>query len=127
MGVTKEQVLAALRSVKYPGFTRDIVSFGIVRDTQIEGGKVRIGIELGPGNPAVSSLIEKEARAVVLALEGVTSVEVRIAAGSTPPGARPAGTPAPAPPQATVRAYLLGRAAGVLLRPASLPPVDSAR
>ena len=32
---TPDQVLDALRQVPYPGFSRDIVSFGIVRDVQV--------------------------------------------------------------------------------------------
>jgi len=31
MGVTQEQIKNALKSVKYPGFSRDIVSFGLVK------------------------------------------------------------------------------------------------
>src|SRR5207302_1824385 len=33
MSISDEQVTAALKSVKYPGFTRDIVSFGLVKST----------------------------------------------------------------------------------------------
>src|SRR5262245_18527831 len=40
--VTPAQVLEALRQVPYPGFTRDIVSFGIVRDVQVGGFGIRI-------------------------------------------------------------------------------------
>ena len=29
------EILAELRKVKYPGFTRDIVSFGIVKDIEV--------------------------------------------------------------------------------------------
>jgi len=32
MGVTQEQIKNALKSVKYPGFSRDIVSFGLVKE-----------------------------------------------------------------------------------------------
>ena len=31
MSISEEQVKNALKSVKYPGFTRDIVSFGLVK------------------------------------------------------------------------------------------------
>ena len=37
MATTAKDVLEALKQVKYPGFSRDIVSFGIVRDIEVGG------------------------------------------------------------------------------------------
>ena len=34
---TPQEVLERLRAVPYPGFTRDIVSFGLVKDVEIGG------------------------------------------------------------------------------------------
>ena len=85
MPVTEAEVIRALSGVRYPGFTRDIVTFGIVKDLTIDGGAVAFRIELGAGNKAVAGTIEREARAAVAALEGVTSVAVRFDAGTTPP------------------------------------------
>ena len=42
--LTSDSVLAQLRGVKYPGYTRDIVSFGMVKDVQIEGTRVTVHI-----------------------------------------------------------------------------------
>ena len=92
MTVTPEDVLQALSRVKYPGFTRDLVAFGVVRDLTVTGGNVAFAIELGPGNPAVAGTIEREARAAVSAIPGVTSVAIRV------------GGPAGAPPRAAVSA-----------------------
>lgn len=78
MAPEREHVLGALRGVRYPGFSRDIVSFGIVRRIEIEGDRVRIEIDLGAGNPAVSDPIRTEAAAAVERLPGVASVEVSI-------------------------------------------------
>jgi ATP-binding protein involved in chromosome partitioning len=91
MPVTEADVLKALSRVAYPGFTRDIVTFGIVKDLVVADGVVSFRIELGPGNPAVSGTIERDARAVLLALPGVTSVAIRIphAAPAPAPGAIP--------------------------------------
>ena len=36
----------ALSSVKYPGFTRDIVSFGLVKSIQIDTGDVKVQLAL---------------------------------------------------------------------------------
>lgn len=40
--LTPEAVRDALRQVKYPGFSRDIVSFGIVKDLEAAAGMVRL-------------------------------------------------------------------------------------
>jgi ATP-binding protein involved in chromosome partitioning len=42
--LTSELVLAQLRGVKYPGYSRDIVSFGMVKDVQIDGTRVSVRI-----------------------------------------------------------------------------------
>jgi hypothetical protein len=35
--LTQETVLDRLKSVKYPGFSRDIVSFGLVKAVSVDG------------------------------------------------------------------------------------------
>ena len=39
---TEDQVHEALKQVKYPGFTRDIVSFGIVKRIAVSGNDVAV-------------------------------------------------------------------------------------
>ena len=107
MPLGSEAVLAALARVRYPGFTRDIVSFGVVKDLRVTEDEVAFRLELGPGNPAVGAAIEREARAAVESLPGVRSVAIRIggaaapvAAGAPLPmaGAPASGGPAPSGP-----------------------------
>ena len=43
---SKEFLFDLLKDVTYPGFTRDIISFGIVKDLSIEDKKVTIVLEL---------------------------------------------------------------------------------
>jgi len=38
--ILESSVMEALRTVKYPGYSRDIVSFGLVKGVQIDGGAV---------------------------------------------------------------------------------------
>ena len=95
MSVGPDDVLRALSAVRYPGFTRDIVSFGVVKDLRVDGGNVAFRIELGPGNPAIAGTIERDARAAVEALPGVASVAIRTTASGAPPTAAPGRPPAP--------------------------------
>ena len=91
--LTEESVLSALARIRYPGFTRDIVAFGAVKDLSVRDGAVAFRIELGPGNPAVGTTIEREARAAIDALPGVVSVSIRVDS-SAPRPAGPTGSAA---------------------------------
>ena len=44
--MNKEDIEAALRKVKYPGFSRDIVSFGLVRSIKIHGARADVRVEV---------------------------------------------------------------------------------
>jgi ATP-binding protein involved in chromosome partitioning len=60
--MTQEAILAALRLVKYPGYSRDIVSFGLVKEVQIEVDAVGVLIELTSPNPELGEQIADAAR-----------------------------------------------------------------
>ena len=42
--ITEQQIREALQQVPFPGLSRDIVSFGLVRDISIDGGIVTVRI-----------------------------------------------------------------------------------
>jgi len=44
--MTNEQVLEALKNVTYPGFTKDIVTFGFVKNIAIDGDKVSLDVDI---------------------------------------------------------------------------------
>ena len=93
MPLTIEAVLDALRSVRYPGFSRDIVSLGVAQDVAVESGRVRLRLQPGSGDPALADAIEREIRSALAGLAGVQEVVVQRAgsAGGLPPvlGQRP--------------------------------------
>ena len=89
---TEDQVYEALKSVKFPGLTRDIVSFGFVRNLQIAGDDVSFAVSFQTENPAVGEQIAQEAEAAVRKLPGVKNVRVGLdvaprapMAGAMPP------------------------------------------
>ena len=93
---TQEQVLDALKKVRFPGLSRDIVSFGFVRDVRVEGGAVSFTIHFQTENPSVGQQIARDAEAAVRALEGVTEVHLNLEIGarqSAGAGAPMAGAP----------------------------------
>ncbi len=78
MPVTADQVRQALASVKYPGFSRDIVSFGLIKDIRIEDGSVTIQMALAANDPKIPQAIKEQSEAAVRALPGVVSALARI-------------------------------------------------
>ncbi len=87
MKVTEEQVRAALGSVKYPGFSRDIVSFGLVKEVAAEEGQVRVQLVLTTNDPAIPRAIKAEAEQVLQRLPGVSEAKVLIDIHAPPAGA----------------------------------------
>lgn len=77
--ISQEQVFQSLRTVKYPGYSRDIVSFGLIKDVQVDGSAVGVLIELTTPN---RELGEKIADAARLALRdqipGLTDAHVQL-------------------------------------------------
>ena len=87
MAVTEDQVREALRAVKYPGFSRDIVSFGLVRQIQIENSSVVVQMQLATNEPAIPRAIKADAENVLQQLPGLTSARVLIDIHAPPAGA----------------------------------------
>ncbi len=65
MSISEEQVLNALKAVRYPGFTRDIVSFGLVKSVEIENGEVKVQLALATNDPNIPATIKNEAENVL--------------------------------------------------------------
>jgi ATP-binding protein involved in chromosome partitioning len=87
MAVTDEQVRDALRRVKYPGFSRDIVSFGLVKDVAVNNGDVTVQLELATNDPAVPRTIKNEAETALRELPDVRGAKVLIDIHAPPAGA----------------------------------------
>lgn len=91
MPVSEEEVREALKGVKYPGFSRDIVSFGLVKGIQINNGAVIVQLELATNEPAIPQTIKTEAEEILRGLKGVEQAKVLIDI-LAPPAAAGAGT-----------------------------------
>ncbi len=76
-----------LKSVKYPGFTRDIVSFGLIKSIQIDDGEVKVQVALSTNDPTVPAAIKNDAERALRTMEGVRSAKVLIDIHAPPGGA----------------------------------------
>jgi ATP-binding protein involved in chromosome partitioning len=97
MAVEQARVLDALKVVQDPDLHRDIVSLGFIKDLNISGGKVGFTIELTTPACPVKDQMRDQARAAVLALPGVTDVNVTMSASVRTTGIGGEGPRAPLP------------------------------
>lgn len=98
--IEEAQVLETLKAVKYPGFSRDIVSFGLVKNIRVEGDSLVVQMALTTADLKVPQQIKAEAEQALRTLVGAGGeVAVRIdvqapAQPVTPPAAGNAHTSA---------------------------------
>src|SRR5947207_14729757 len=86
MLVSEEQIRDALKSVRYPGFSRDIVSFGLVKSVKIDNGEIKVQLALATNDPNVPATIKNDAENVLRALDGVRGAKVLIDIHAHPAG-----------------------------------------
>jgi hypothetical protein len=63
--MTEDAIRNALSAINYPGFSRDIVSFGLVKSISVENGIAIIGIQVQTRDPKVPEQIFKECHAAL--------------------------------------------------------------
>jgi ATP-binding protein involved in chromosome partitioning len=73
-----ESVIAALRTVKYPGYSRDIVSFGLVKTARNEGHRIFVELQLSAGTPALAQQLRSECEKALATFPNAPKVEVEV-------------------------------------------------
>ena len=91
MAITEESIKEALKAVKYPGFSRDIVSFGLVKEIRIADSSVTVQMALATNEPAIPRAIKADAESALQQLPGVSHAKVLIDIHAPPAGAGAAG------------------------------------
>lgn len=92
--VTADALKDALKQVKYPGFSRDIVSFGLVRGVAFDAGTAKVSLAITTSDPKVPTMLKHEVEQCLRAQDGVRDVIVELAVS--------AAKSAPAPGQANL-------------------------
>ena len=77
MAISEEEVRNALKTVKYPGFSRDIVSFGLVKEISVAGNETRVQLVLTTNEPAIPRAIKADAEEALRGL-GLQNPQVLI-------------------------------------------------
>jgi len=78
MTITKEAVLAALGTVQEPDLDQDLVTLNMVHDLEISGDRVSFTVMLTTPACPFRAKLEREAKAAVMTIEGVKSVDVKM-------------------------------------------------
>ncbi len=68
----------ALKTVKFPGMSRDIVSFGFVHQVSANAGMVVVDLQMSTHNPAAGEKVRDEVERTVRALPGVAKAQVNM-------------------------------------------------
>ena len=92
--ITEALVREKLATVKYPGFSRDILSFGLVKSIRIDdGADIIIQMGLATNDPNIPAAIKSGSEAALAQIPGVGQITVRI--DITAPPATPVAGNAP--------------------------------
>jgi ATP-binding protein involved in chromosome partitioning len=76
--LSQELIVEHLKEVKFPGYSRDIVSFGLVKEIKVGASGVVVRLTVATNNPAVPAALKRDCEKVLHAIPGVKAAEVVI-------------------------------------------------
>ena len=74
--MTQEHVSNLLKSINYPGFSRDIVSFGIVKGIQVSENQISINLAIATQNQEHINSIKNDVERVLSTETGIADIQV---------------------------------------------------
>ena len=74
--MTQEHVSNLLKSINYPGFSRDIVSFGIVKGIQVSENQILINLTIATENQEHINSIKNDVERVLSTETGIADIQV---------------------------------------------------
>jgi len=77
--VTSDELKDHLKQVKYPGFSRDIVSFGLVRSAALVDGTAKVSLALTTSDPKIPLQLKREVDLCLRAIPGVKETIIDVA------------------------------------------------
>ncbi len=109
----KETVRSALKAVRYPGFSRDIVSFGLVDTIVVENNDISVRIKVTTADQTVPKKLKEAAESALDQLNGAGRVSVEVAVekpkGAPGGGGNGGSGPAAMPGVGTILAVASGK------------------
>lgn len=87
--MTADTIKEALKQVKYPGFSRDIVSFGLVRSAVFADGTAKVSVAITTSDPKVPTMLKAEIEKCLRAQPGVKDVIIELAVSAAKAAPQP--------------------------------------
>jgi len=76
--IHEDLIRSTLSQVRYPGFSRDIVSFGLVKGIQTTGNDVAVTLQITTADTAIPKTIQAASESALRALPGIGNVTVQV-------------------------------------------------
>jgi len=76
--MSEQLITDLLKQINYPGFSRDIVSFGLIQETRFENGKAYVKLEVSTADPTLPKNLKDEIENTLIKEESIQEVEVQI-------------------------------------------------
>jgi len=76
--MSNEAILNILKRIKYPGFSRDIVSFGLVQKAELNGKLAKVTLEISTADQTLPNAIKKEVEEALLTDDTIEETEVLV-------------------------------------------------
>src|ERR1700731_2521804 len=89
-GPTENLILERLKAVKFPGYSRDIVSFGLVKELKVSGSDVFVRLQVATTNPSIPETLKRDTEGILRETPGISSTKVVIDITNPPDVATPA-------------------------------------
>ena len=76
--ISKSEIIDLLKTIQYPGFSRDIVSFGLIKNIQIDGVNISLELALKSNDPKVVDELKNKIHSIITKQEKVGSLSIKI-------------------------------------------------
>ncbi len=81
--MNEQEILNILKNVRYPGFSRDIVSFGIVQEASLNGSTAKVILEITSVDPTLPKVLKEDTEKALSAHSKVENFEVLVRVKNT--------------------------------------------
>jgi ATP-binding protein involved in chromosome partitioning len=85
------QVYEVLKTVKYPGYSRDITSFGMVKGIRVNGRDVAVTLQITTNQQEIAAKLRQATEGALRTLPDVGAVQVDVRLKDQAPGESPSG------------------------------------
>ena len=80
--MNKDNILDLLKKITYPGFSRDIVSFGMIKDIIIDNETVSLHLNVKSSNEEKKNQLINEIKTLLLSETPIKEINIKMDEGS---------------------------------------------